>query len=92
MDEFMLLAMLLAGINALPPLLFFVYLFTKGKTMRFAVHAGQVANTVLFVGGVEHLWMGYSYNYNLIQRLCIENPSMRQGPARAARRWRRAMQ
>jgi hypothetical protein len=57
MDEFMLLAMLLAGINALPPLLFFVYLFTKGRVMRYTVYFGQIANTVLFVGACTIFFM-----------------------------------
>lgn len=49
-DEFAILAMLLAGINAIPPLLFFVYLFTNGKVLRAAVWMGQLLNGALFVG------------------------------------------
>jgi hypothetical protein len=51
MDEFMLLALLLAGINAIPPLLFFIYCCTKRRALRVAVLVGQAANVALFVGG-----------------------------------------
>lgn len=47
----MLLALLLAGINAIPPLLFFIYCCTKGRALRAAVLVGQAANVALFVGG-----------------------------------------
>jgi hypothetical protein len=50
MDEFMLLALLLAGINAIPPLLFFIYCCTTGRLLRAAVFVGQAANVALFVG------------------------------------------
>eukprot|EP00879_Flechtneria_rotunda_P023643 GHRR01025018.1.p1 GENE.GHRR01025018.1~~GHRR01025018.1.p1 ORF type:complete len:506 (+),score=180.60 GHRR01025018.1:1056-2573(+) len=50
MNEFMLLALLLAGINAIPPLLFFIYCCTKGKVLQYSVYVGQAASTVLFIG------------------------------------------
>lgn len=42
--------MLLAGINAIPPLLFFVYLFSNGKILHAAVWVGQLLNGALFIG------------------------------------------
>jgi len=49
-DEFAVLAMLMAGINAIPPLLFIVYLFTKGRLLHAAVWLGQLLNAALFIG------------------------------------------
>lgn len=48
-DEFAILAMLLAGINAIPPLLFILYCFTKGRALHAAVWLGQVLNAALFI-------------------------------------------
>jgi hypothetical protein len=48
-DEFAILAMLLAGINAIPPLLFIVYCFTKGRALHAAVWLGQLLNATLFI-------------------------------------------
>lgn len=48
-DEFAILAMLLAGINAIPPLLFITYCFTKGRALHAAVWLGQVLNAALFI-------------------------------------------
>jgi hypothetical protein len=48
-DEFAILAMLLAGINAIPPLLFIIYCFTKGRALHVAVWLGQLLNAVLFI-------------------------------------------
>jgi hypothetical protein len=50
MDDFMLLAMILAGVNAIPPLLFLVYMFTKGRIFRASVVLAQTAHSLLFVG------------------------------------------
>lgn len=52
-DEFAILAMLLAGINTIPPLLFFVYMFTKGRILHAAVWVGQMLNGALFIGRLE---------------------------------------
>jgi hypothetical protein len=49
-DEFAILAMLLAGINAIPPLLFIVYCFTKGRALHAAVWLGQLIHGALFIG------------------------------------------
>lgn len=49
-DEFAILAMLLAGINSIPPLLFLVYLFSNGKVLHAAVWVGQLLNGALFIG------------------------------------------
>lgn len=61
----MLLALLLAGLNALPPLLFFVYCCTRSKVLDVAVGTCQVLATLLFSGarssvaaGVPHRMAG----------------------------------
>lgn len=48
-DEFAILAMLLAGINAIPPLMFIVYCCTKGRALHAAVGLGQLLNAALFI-------------------------------------------
>lgn len=52
-DEFAVLAMLLAAINILPPLLFIVYCFTKGKVLHVCVWVAQLLNAALFIGERE---------------------------------------
>jgi hypothetical protein len=49
-DEFAVLAMLLAAINAIPPLLFIVYVCTKGRVLHAAVWLAQLCNAALFAG------------------------------------------
>jgi hypothetical protein len=50
MDAFMVLAMLWAVVNAIPPLLCIVYFFTKGWLLRWACHLGQLLGLLLGVG------------------------------------------
>jgi hypothetical protein len=50
MDEFAVLAMLLAAINSLPPLLFLVFCINKGRALRVSVWLAQLANAALFIG------------------------------------------
>lgn len=53
LDEFAILAMLLAGMNCIPPLLFFIYCFTKGRVMHAAVWMGQLLNGALFASELQ---------------------------------------
>jgi hypothetical protein len=50
MDGFMLLAMLWAAVNAIPPLLFLVYFFTKGWLLRWSCCLGQILGLLLGAG------------------------------------------
>lgn len=50
-DGFMVLAMLWAAVNAIPPLLFIVYFFTKGWLLRWSCFLGQILGLLLGAGG-----------------------------------------
>lgn len=50
MDAFMLLAMLWAAVNTIPPLLFIVYFFTKGWLLRWSCFLGQALGLLLGAG------------------------------------------
>jgi hypothetical protein len=50
MDAFMLLAMLWATVNAIPPALFFVYCWTKGPALRWCCTLGQWLSLLLGAG------------------------------------------
>jgi hypothetical protein len=50
MDAFMLLAMLWATVNAIPPALFFVYWWTKGPLLRWCCTIGQWLSLLLGAG------------------------------------------
>jgi hypothetical protein len=49
-DGFMVLAMLWAAVNAIPPLLFIVYFFTKGWLLRWSCFLGQILGLLLGAG------------------------------------------
>lgn len=53
----MLLAIIWALFNSLGPLLFFVYLFTKGRPMRLAVSAARTTSLVLAAAAIACLWV-----------------------------------
>eukprot|EP00878_Enallax_costatus_P030714 GHUV01033493.1.p1 GENE.GHUV01033493.1~~GHUV01033493.1.p1 ORF type:complete len:374 (+),score=66.22 GHUV01033493.1:124-1122(+) len=69
MHEFMLLALLLAGINVISPLLFFIYFVNKGKVLKVATYTGQAINTILFIGAVIVLWLLTPTEHNFPQAL-----------------------
>lgn len=50
-DGFMVLAMLWAAVNAIPPVLFIVYFFTKGSLLRWSCTLGQALGLLLGAGG-----------------------------------------
>lgn len=50
MDGFMVLAMLWAAVNAIPPLLFLVYFFTKSWLLRWSCLLGQLLGLLLGAG------------------------------------------
>lgn len=55
LDVYILVPMLWAMYNAIPPLLFFVYFFTKGRVLQGLCSFMQVLGVVLAAGG---LWLG----------------------------------
>jgi hypothetical protein len=55
MDAFMLLAMLWATVNAIPPALFFVYWWTRGWLLRWCCTLGQWLSLLLGAGKVACL-------------------------------------
>lgn len=46
----MILAMLWAGVNSIPPLLFIVYFFSRGRPLRVSCMLGQVLGLLLGAG------------------------------------------
>ena len=50
MEGFMVLAMLWAAVNAIPPLLFLVYFCTKGWLLRWSCFVGQLMGWLLGAG------------------------------------------
>lgn len=50
MDAFTVLAMLWAAVNAIPPVLFIIYFFTKGRLLRWSCHVGQLLGLLLCIG------------------------------------------
>jgi hypothetical protein len=54
-DGFMVLAMLWAAVNAIPPLLFIVYFFTKGWLLRWSCFLGQMLGLLLGAGDVVRM-------------------------------------
>jgi hypothetical protein len=57
MDAFMVLAMLWAAVNAIPPVLFIVYFFTKGWLLRWSCHVGQILGLILGIGQCQRVNM-----------------------------------
>jgi hypothetical protein len=55
LDVYILVPMLWALYNAIPPLLFFVYFFTKGKVLQGLCSFMQVLGVVLAAGEVMRL-------------------------------------
>lgn len=77
LHEFMLLALLIAGINAISPLLFFIYFCTKGRVLKVATYTGQTANFVLFVGEfvvAQHI--GIATSHSLIRAQHMHNQAV----------------
>jgi hypothetical protein len=64
LDVYILVPMLWALYNLIPPLLFFVYFFTKGKLLQVLCTIMQVLGLVLAVGECKRalkvfcLWVG----------------------------------
>jgi hypothetical protein len=54
LDVYILVPMLWALYNAIPPLLFFVYFFTKGKVLQGLCSVMQVLGVILAAG--EDIW------------------------------------
>ncbi|WIA20938.1 hypothetical protein OEZ85_005279 [Tetradesmus obliquus] len=63
LDVYLLVPMLWALYNALPPLLFFVYFFTKGRLLQGLCSFAQVFGLILAAVAVASLWLGMLVPY-----------------------------
>jgi hypothetical protein len=70
LDVYLLVPMLWAVYNAIPPVLFFVYFFTKGRLLKGLCSFAQVFGLVL-AAGERHFHVLYNMSYTMLQH-CVQ--------------------
>eukprot|EP00879_Flechtneria_rotunda_P004438 GHRR01004689.1.p1 GENE.GHRR01004689.1~~GHRR01004689.1.p1 ORF type:complete len:1077 (+),score=332.23 GHRR01004689.1:2028-5258(+) len=65
LDVYILVPMLWALYNAIPPLLFFVYFFTKGRLLQGLCSFMQAFGVVLAAAAIASVWLMIPNEYNL---------------------------